>query len=526
MSASILRNSFATAAFAVSIALSIALPGCQTTAPAEDRVLDGAVLDALTEPVLPSPYTEGHWIAPGVDVPDPDLWRDIRNGYQLARHTDKKRVQQELRWLERHPRYLQAMRPRLARHLAYIHEQVEARGLPSELALLPIVESALDPYAFSHGGAAGLWQFIPATAKRFGLQRNWWYDGRRDPVASTDAALDYLEYLYKRFGDWHLALAGYNAGEGNVGRSRKRAAKGAGFFELKLPRETSAYVPRLLALAELIDDPAAYGIVLPELTPAIPFVIVNTGSQMDLGVASRVTGIDMDTLYLWNPALNQWSTPPGGPHHLLMPIEYATEAPAEIAAVPASERVQWLRIKVNSGDTLSQIAKRHRTDVASLRKANRLRNNRITAGQSLLIPKSPAALSNGTIASRNQGETYVVQSGDSLWTISRAHGIPINTLMKSNHVGPKDYLRVGQELILPGATATTARTPSVQQVSRQAEIRKVRYGVRKGDSLARIAGKFNVRVNDIVSWNKLDIGDYLQPGQKLLLYVNVSAGAD
>lgn len=498
------------------------LAGCQAnpsrSAPVE---LDGAVLAALTEPTAPAPFTGGHRVAPGVDIPDPDLWADIRRSFQLDRHLQEQRVQQELRWLARHPSYLQNMQPRLARHLAYIHQEVKARGMPSEIALLPIVESALDPYAFSHGGAAGLWQFIPATAKRFGLQRNWWYDGRRDPVAATAAALDYLEALHARFGDWYLALAGYNAGEGNVIRAQRRASAGAGFFDLKLPKETSAYVPRLLALAQVVAAPEEVGVDLPVLTPEIPFMVVDTGSQLDLSVASRVTGIDLDTLYLWNPALNQWSTPPSGPHHLLLPAEDAGRAAAEIAAVPPEQKVQWLRVTVKPGDTLSELARRHRTDVASLKRANHLRSSTITAGDSLLIPKTPDAFAN-TIAGRTEGTTYVVRSGDSLWTISRAHDIPVNTLMKTNHVGPKDYLRVGQKLTLPG----TAASPVAVSATRQAQIRKVHYGVRKGDSLARIASKFNVRVNDIISWNRLNAADYLQPGQKLLLYVNASTGSD
>jgi membrane-bound lytic murein transglycosylase D len=202
-------------------------------------------------------------------------------------------------------------------------------------------------------------------------------------------------------------------------------------------------------------------------------------------------------------------------------LEEADRAAARIAAVPEKERVEWLRVTVRPGDTLSQLATRHHTDVASLKQANHLRTSRITAGDSLLIPKTPRALSNN-VASRNQGTTYVVQNGDSLWTISRAHNIPINTLMKTNHVGPKDYLRVGQKLTLPGATAS----PMTVSGTRKAQIRKVHYGVRRGDSLARIASKFNVRVNDIVDWNKLNAKAYLQPGQKLLLYVNASTGTD
>lgn len=485
--------------------------------------LDTAVLDAIVEPAQAYGFAQGHRIAPGLQIAESDLWADIRAGFRLDRHLHEPRVQQEIRWLERHPSYLLNMETRLARHLAYIHHAVRERGLPSELALLPIVESALDPYAFSHGGAAGLWQFIPATAQRFGLDRNWWYDGRRDPVAATDAALDYLETLYAQFGDWQLALAGYNAGEGNVMRAQKRAPEDAGFFELKLPKETSAYVPRLLALAELVASPEERAVTLPELSPEVPFAVLEMGSQTDLSVISKATGIDLDTLYLWNPALNQWSTPPAGPHQLLLPKEDADHAAAKLAAIPASDRVQWLRVTVNRGDTLSGLARRYRTDVASLRQANNLHGSTITAGDTLLIPKTSDALSNTTIASRTEGTTYVVRSGDSLWTISQAHKVPLNALMRSNHVGPKDYLRVGQKLTLPSVAKAM---PVSVNGSRQAEIRKVNYGVRKGDSLARIAAKFNVRVADIVSWNALNPSDYLQPGQKLQLYVNASTGTD
>ena len=477
--------------------------------PPESEAQDPVALTDLQPPV--NPPQPPPVINPRLTVVErPDLWRDIRRSFELRHHVQERRVQQELRWLERHPQYLNNLRPRLDRHLAYIHQRVRDRGLPGELALLPIVESALDPYAFSPGGAAGLWQFIPATGKRFGLARNWWYDGRRDPVAATEAALDYLEYLYKRFGDWSLVLAGYNAGEGNVRKALRRGGKDASFWELKLPRETSAYVPRLLALAALVDQPSQHGISLPALAPRVPFTVVNTSGQLDLGVAAAALGTDTATLYRWNPALNQWSTPPDGPHHLLLPVEIGGNAQVRIDAIPAHERVHWLRVTVRNGDTLGELANRYRTDVASLRQANNLRNTPIRAGRALLIPNSPDALQN-PVARRTPGRTYVVRPGDSLWTISRAQQIPLARLMKANHVGPRDVLRIGQQLTLPGETSSGV-------------IRKVRYGVRNGDSLARIASKFNVRVRDITTWNNINARDYLQPGQSLMLYVDVAAG--
>lgn len=464
---------------------------------------------------LPVVTQQAPAITPEVTIRRPaDLWDEMRKGFVLAHHVDQQRVQQELRWLKRHPRYLQNLKPRMERFLGYIHQQVVARGMPSEVALLPIVESAMDPYAFSEGGAAGLWQFIPATAKRFGLERNWWYDGRRDPIAATQAGLDYLDYLHRRFDDWSLALAGYNAGEGNVRRAQRKAAADATFWDLSLPRETRAYVPRLFALAALIDDPDAYGIQLPAIAPSVPFSVLDTHSQFDLMKAANALDVDIETLYRWNPAMNQWATPPQGPHRLLVPSAQVTDGQERLSAVPEPERVQWLRIKVANGDTLSEIARRHGTDVATVRKANHLTGSRIRAGQALYIPKSSKTLGDYPRARSGPGTHYFVKPGDSLWTISRAHNVSMANVMKANHVGPKDVLRIGQRLTIPAGSGGGSRKV----------VREVRYGVRKGDSLAKIASRFNVRVTEIVNWNQLNVANYLQPGQSLKLYVNVAGG--
>ena len=478
---------------------------CQSSPPVPEQ----AVEPAAVRPVVISrpPPT----LTPRVDYRlRPDLWRDIRSGFALDHHLEKKRVQQELRWFTRNPTYLQRLQPRLQRHLGYIHQRVQARGMPTELALLPIVESALDPYAFSPGGAAGLWQFIPATGRRFGLNRDWWYDGRRDPIAATEAALDYLQQLHRRFSDWSLAVAAYNAGEGSVMRAQRRSPPGATFWELPLPRETRAYVPRLLALAALVKQPDAYQVELPQLDRKIPFSIVDTGSQIDVAIAARSLGVDIETLYQWNPALNQWATPPAGPHRLVVPGNTAASYQAQIASIPQDARVNWIRVKVAGGDTLSHIAHRHNTDVASLRKANNLRSNTIRVGQGLYIPKSSRAVDSYPPSRSRRDATYVVRQGDSLWTIGRKYGVSVTKLMKANHVGPKDALRVGQRLRVPNATDKIIRT--------------VNYGVRPGDSLAKIAARFNVQISDIASWNQLNVSNYLKPGQSLKLHVDVAAG--
>ncbi len=450
----------------------------------------------------------------------PDLWADLRKRMHLAKHLDQKRVQQEIRWIQRHPHYLPRLQARMQRYLPYIFTQTQLRDMPAELTLLPIVESALDTYAFSHGGAAGPWQFVRGTARQYGLEINDWYDGRRDIVASTDAALSYLADLHKRFDDWYLALAGYNAGQGNVSKAKRRNP-GAGFFDLKLPRETQAYVPRLLALAAVIEDPQAYGLQLPVVTPEPSFATLKTHSQFQLDKLAEAVALDMETLYEWNPALSQWSTPPRGPHRIIVPLavespeQSLSNAQAAIDAVSPRARVDWKEVTVKPGDTLSAIARRHRTDVTSLQLANQLTSSRIRAGKKLLIPQNAQALSkspHGT-SSKQGALTYKVQSGDSLWSIARAHNVKLSSLIRRNHVGPRDTLAVGRTLTIPGKTGATRHVT-----------RTVRYKVRKGDSLSRIANKFNVSIRQIANWNNLDTRRYLKPGQGLLLHVNVVGG--
>lgn len=508
----------------LAITCALATNACSTNQPAAQ--LAGALMDAPSAvhvPQLPPRLTYQLEVAPQTS-----LWPLLRAGFQLDHRVDEKRVQQEIAWLKRHPDYLIRIGKRAERYLAYMHQEISSRGLPSELALLPIVESALDPYAFSPGGAAGLWQFIPATAKRFGVTMNWWFEGRRDPVQATDGALNYLQVLHNRFDDWPHALASYNTGEGRVARSIRRARKAdkpTDFFNLKLPRETSAYVPRLLAYAAVVANPERYGIELPDVDRDPGFQVVELEGQYDIAVIAREIDVDPETLYRWNPALNQWATPPGGPHRLLIPTEFA-EHPGDIAAqlanVPNKQRVQFARYVVKPGDALSTIARSNSTDTATLVRVNHLRSNRINIGQALLIPKaSMSADAYPTPLNQRQGDSYTVASGDSLWTISRRFNVGMTALMKLNEVGPKSTLRVGQEMLIPASAKSSAgnRTVALPPETK----RTLRYSVRRGDSLHRIAGKFGVTVAQISSWNSLDAGRLLQPGQMLKLTVNAAS---
>ena len=439
-----------------------------------------------------------------------DLWALMRRSMHMDLHLDERRVQQELAWLKRNPNYLRRLGPRMQTYLPYIFREVALHDLPAELALLPIVESALDVYAFSHGGAAGPWQFIRGTARQYRLTMDDWYDGRRDIVASTDAAITLLTDLNNRFDDWFLALAAYNAGPGNVNRGLRKVPGGS-YFELPLPRETMAYVPRLLALAAVIKTPEQFGLELPEIANEIPFSVVETHSQFQLSILADVIELPLEELQHWNPAFGRWATSPRGPHHLVIPSSIETEvAQSAIDAWPVQRRVDWKEIQIREGDTLSQIAARHKTDVRSLVAANNIRKNQIRAGQKLLIPASGTEAPPPTVGQSDK--IHVVASGESLWTISRQYDVNLRKLMRVNKVGPRDPLAVGKKLVIPGVG------------TERSVVRTVRYKVRKGDSLARIASKFNVTIKQIAEWNSLDLKRYLQPGQPLKLYVNVIGG--
>ena len=444
-----------------------------------------------------------------------DLWAVMRRSMHMDLHLEEKRVQQEIAWLKRHPHYLTRLGERMQTYLPYVFREIALNDVPAELALLPIVESALDVYAFSHGGAAGPWQFIRGTARQYRLTMDDWYDGRRDIVASTDAAIRLLTDLHKRYDDWFLALAAYNAGPGNVNRALRKVP-GGDYFVLPLPRETKAYVPRLLAIAAVIKNPKSYGLELPSVDNTQMFSVIETHSQFQLSTLASVLELPIDQLQHWNPALGRWATSPRGPHHIVIPANLDRDgAQAAVDDWPEDRRVDWKEIKVSNGDTLSEIAARHKTDVRSLISVNNIVKNRIRAGQKLLIPASGQDAPPPGFGSSDK--VHVVATGESLWTISRQYKVNLRKLMRANHVGPKDPLAVGKKLVIPGYSIPgQAPTRSV--------VRTVRYKVRKGDSLARIAGKFNVTIKQIAEWNSLDLKRYLQPGQALKLYVDVIGG--
>jgi len=484
----------------------------------EDESLSEEEFAALPEPILM------------------DLWTRIRSGYQLDKPMNK-RVQQQLNWYAKHPEYMNRVARRGERYLFHIVEEIEKRDLPMELALLPIVESAFDPFAYSHGRASGMWQFIPGTGKMMGLKQNWWYDGRRDITASTDAALRYLENLNARFGgDWMHALASYNSGSGNVSKSmrrNKRKGKPTDFWNLKLPKETEAYVPKLIALSLLIGEPEKYGLDLHSIPNQPYFAQVDTEAQIDLAQAAELANVDMDVLYHLNPAFNRWATDPQGPHKLLVPIDREQSFIENLNAIPRENRVTWERYTIRNGDSLSTIAAKYKISIRSLKSINNMNNSFIRAGNTLMVPVAAAdvrhysqsleqRLHNRKNASaQTEKGTRVdhrVQKGESLWAIGQRYNVSTKKIARWNNMAPADPIYGGQKL----AIWTNSKDLASANTQRSSVIRKVSYRVRQGDSLHRIADKFQLKVNDILRWNSINSSKYLQPGQSLTLFVDVT----
>jgi len=465
----------------------------------------------------------------------PDLLQRLRDGFELE-HVDNRRIDAELKWFVSHPDYLTRVFTRAQRYLPHITAELEERDLPFELALLPIVESAYDPFAYSHGRAAGLWQMIPGTATRFGVKQNWWYDGRRDIVDSTRAALEYLDYLHGfNEGDWPRAIASYNSGEGNVRRAvrKNRAAdKPDDFFSLKLSKETSAYVPRLLALVEIVKNPAAYDLTLPYIIDETQFVVTNIESQLDLALAAELAGVDVDTVYAYNPGYNRWSTDPKGPHSLVMPLDVADNFTSALADVPAEERIRWKRHKVGNGETISEIANDYHTTVPVIQAANSLRGNMIRAGHHLMIPVASKPLDAysksaderlAKTQNRKRAENkvdHIVASGESFWTISQRYGVTTRQLSAWNGMAPGDPLPIGRKLVVWTDADVAPSTSPMSAVGNTT--RKLNYTVRNGDSLYLIASRFRVSINELTRWNNIDKNKILRPGQRLTMYVDVT----
>ena len=465
-----------------------------------------------------------------IDAPIDDVWERVRESLYFG-VPDQRRVTVQKNWYLKHPSYMKRVSKRATPFLYYIVEELEKNNMPLELALLPIVESAFDPFAYSHGRAAGMWQFIPGTGKNYGMKQTWWYDGRRDVIASTEGAIKYLKRLHKMFdGDWLHALASYNSGEGRVMRAirkNKRQGKPTDFWSLDLPRETEAYVPKLLALAEILKNQEKYDFDWPEIQNKQVIEVVDVGSQIDLAMAAKLAGLTTEELHALNPGYNRWATDPEGPHRLVLPLTEVEPFKLALKQTSEKDRLNWVRHKVKSGESLGVIARKYHTTTDVIKKINGMRNSTIYANDHILVPIALKSLEDYSLSAdqrlaRKQAQqqgahklTHKVKRGDTFWDLSREYKVNMRKLAKWNGMAPTDPLIPGKNLVV-----------WVNQISSQqtdnSVMRTLTYTVRNGDSLSRIANKFKVKVSDITKWNSLNSKKFLQPGQKLRLYVDVT----
>jgi len=396
----------------------------------------------------------------------PDLWDRIRNGFSMP-NLSSPLVQERQIWYASQPSYVKRMVERSKRYLYYIVEELEKRGMPTELALLPMVESAFNPMAYSRSHASGLWQFIPSTGKNYNLQQNSWYDGRRDIVASTGAALDYLQFLYEMHGDWHLALASYNWGENAVARAiEKNKAKGlpTDYLSLTMPAETRYYVPKLQALKNIIAGPHVFGVDL-EPVPNTPyFVTVEKTRDIDVHLAAKLADMPLTEFLALNPGHNRPVIIAKGTPGLVLPADKAKLFLANLE-VHGPSLVSWQMYTLKRGDKLEQIAAKHAISLAHLKQVNGIdRRTKVGPGYQILLPLKgasiqplpamyqPPAAPEARLAVRKV--SYTVRQGDTLPQIAQRYKVSTEDLRKWNRIG---RLTAGQRLVVEVRQAAPAK---------------------------------------------------------------------
>ncbi|KJH74617.1 MULTISPECIES: transglycosylase SLT domain-containing protein [unclassified Pseudomonas] len=455
---------------AIAVAVSATLAGCSSHVPQTEAThTPNIAARAKQKPV---------WLSekPVPQIPQ-DVWERMRQGFQLQDSVGlNPRIEQQRLWFANNPSYLENAGERGSLYIHYIVERLEERNMPLELALLPVIESSYNPMAYSRAHAVGLWQFIPSTGRYFNLRQNQFYDGRRDITASTTAAMDYLTRLHDMFnGDWLLALAAYNAGEGTVSRAIERNEKlglPTDYWNLPLPAETQAYVPKLLALSQVVLAPEAYGVNLSPIANEPYFKVVEINQRMDLSKVAAVANIDEDELFQLNPAFKQRTTTLDGPQHLLVP----------------TSKAQLLTTSLSTMRPEELISKR---------------------------PLKPVFESANSPAIAGAKRSYRVKRGDNLGTIAKANKVDVKDLQQWNKLTGKN-LKVGQTLVMQDNTKRSGgRVNTV--VAANSKKQQTKYKVKQGDSLYMVAKRFNVEMQHLKRWNPR-LGQALKPGQMLTVY--------
>lgn len=483
-----------------------------------------------------------------------NLWDVLRDEFSLPHYEDSVAVQTKIEWYMNNQDYLLRSATRAAPYLYYILQQVRKRHLPAEIVLLPIVESGYNPFSQSIVGATGIWQLMPDTASGLGIKRDFWYDGRRDVIASTRGALNYLAYLQSFFeGNWLLAMAAYNTGEGNVLsaiRRNIRDGKDTDFWSLPVAQETKDYVPSLLALAVIISHPDQYPIYFPPVRNAPYLAQVDVGTQINLQYAASLAGISFRKIKQLNPGFNGPSTSRKGPYKLVLPIENVEQFTENLARTPLNRRINWFHYKVRTGDTLVSISKKFSTSVTELRKLNHLSKNVLHHGANLLIPnkgqvqmaeedadeavtdvvpvkkettvvaqnRKPSNETNESYESYAKynlkpGDTiYMVRAKDSLQSIAKRFRVSSRLLKEANNL-TGNMVKPGKELVVPTHAAQSVAVASVFK-GKSISPGDTVYMVRHGDTIEKIARKFHttpaaIRLTNLVDNNSLSDGQSL-----------------
>lgn len=383
------------------------------------------------------------------------VWSHIQSSESLD-DPSHKTVQKQIKKLTDNQRFFDVMSVRAEPYLYHITQEIEKRNMPLFLALLPMIESGFRTTVTSSWQAAGLWQIIPSTGKHLGLKQNWWYDGRNDPIASTRAALDYLQQLHDRFEDWPLALAAYNSGGATVSKAIKknvRLGRPTDYWSLDLPPETRLYVPKLLALHHVVTSPSEFGVELPEILNEAKVVQVETHGQLQLKKAADLANVDIEEIIVLNSGFKRWATDPEGPHKLLLPAESAERFEFALTTLPQEERVTWQQHKITSGESLWTIAKKYEISIALLKKTNHLESSNLRIGRHLLIPAGsfresvvPTAPATAIKMPVLKGDKYRIKSGDSLWLIARRFDIHVKQILEWNDISKDQAINPGNEL--------------------------------------------------------------------------------
>lgn len=379
-----------------------------------------------------------------------DLWHRLFALYRLPQ-VNHPRVREELKWYAANPEYLERIQQRARPHLYTIVEEIERHGLPGELALLPVIESAFEPHARSPKQAVGLWQFIPSTGEQYGLKQNQWVDLRQDVHASTRAAIRYLKKLYADFGDWLLALAAYNAGEGRVMQEivkNRILYRPTDFWHLDLPEETKAYVPKLLAVAQVFKHAEQFGIALHPLPNRPLYARVDVGAQIDLALAARLADMALEEVQRLNPGFRRRVTAPDGPHRLVLPLEKVELFEERLAQLPKS---RW----TNFNSYPQQARARY---VAFPMSSQALSESQARQSTKTLSSANGSNRSLGQVQTQPQVKIHVVRSGETLWAVARRYGMEVRKLMRLNGLRSNTGLRVGQRLRVVARGSDPLRT--------------------------------------------------------------------